>query len=230
MTIGRLVDEPLRIHTTLSQTERRDRVEELLKMAQLPTTRLSSYPHEFSGGQLQRINIARALATEPDLLVLDEPTASLDAHTRRAVLDLLERLRTELGLTYLLISHDLGSVIRYCHRIVVLYRGRIMEEGTADAISRNAVHPYTKLLMDARMDLGESHRERRHDWTSAGVVADETAIRPSQCAYSFRCPLAIKACFEARPKLEQTTGHPVACIRAAEIVEGLHQAGDQDDD
>ena len=194
-----------------------------MALAQLPTTRLDSYPHEFSGGQLQRVNIARALATSPTLLVLDEPTASLDAHTRRAVLDLLERLRTELGLTYLLISHDLGSVIRYCDRVVVLYRGRIMEEGMAQTISSRAVHPYTNLLMAARMELGARQYERRRTWTPVGVVADETTLTSTQCVYSFRCPLAMEACFQRRPQLDKSTGHPVACIRATEIVAGRSQ-------
>jgi peptide/nickel transport system ATP-binding protein len=220
MTVEQLVAEPLKLHTKLSKEQRRSRVIELLELARLPDARLEGYPHQFSGGQLQRVNIARALATSPALLVLDEPTASLDAHTRRGVLDLLESLRRELGLTYVLISHDLASVNRYCDRVVVLYRGRVVEAGSQQTMAEASLHPYTNKLMAARLGLDQREEGRQSFWSSPSGVSDAVEIAYDACQYSPRCPLAESRCIQGRPPLDEVSGHLVACIRAREIAAG----------
>jgi len=148
-TIFDLVGEPLLIHDRMAESERRERVAQLLQQVDLPREALERYPHQFSGGQRQRICIARALALNPKVIIADESVSALDVSVQAQVLDLLERLRAEHGLSYLFISHDMAVVERICHRVAVMYGGRIVEIGARDQVLHNPQHPYTRRLLAA---------------------------------------------------------------------------------
>ncbi|MGH9243466.1 MAG: ATP-binding cassette domain-containing protein [Acidimicrobiales bacterium] len=147
--VGALVAEGMRIHGHVPPPQRRDKVLELLDRCGLAADHADRFPHEFSGGQRQRISIARALAVEPDILVLDEPVSALDVSIRAQILNLLTDLQADLGLTHVLIAHDLAVVERCCHQIAVMQQGRIVEHGPADQLFRAPAHPYTRSLLEA---------------------------------------------------------------------------------
>ncbi|MEO8482063.1 MAG: ATP-binding cassette domain-containing protein [Acidobacteriota bacterium] len=149
MTAGAIVEEPLRIHDIGTQSDRQARVRELFDLVGLATDAIARYPHEFSGGQRQRIGLARALALEPSFIVADEPVSALDVSVQAQVVNLLLDLQQRLGLTYLFIAHDLRLVRQVCHRVAVMYRGRIVEMGTATDVFDSPAHPYTRALLSA---------------------------------------------------------------------------------
>ena len=161
MSVQDILTEPLKIHGIGTRRERVDRAAYLMGRVGLSTDHLARFPHAFSGGQRQRIAIARALALHPELLVCDEPTSALDVSVQAEVLDLLDELRSEMGLSYLFISHDLAVVARIADRVMVMRRGRVVEEGATDAIFQDPRHPYTRALIaaspepdvNARLDL-----------------------------------------------------------------------------
>lgn len=195
MPVGRSIRQPMEIHDWPWDDEgkpkerRQERVEELMERVGLSTDQLDRYPSEFSGGQLQRIGIARSLALDPDFLVLDEPTSALDVSVQAQILNLLDDLQEDLGLTYLFISHDLG-VIRYiCDRIAVMYLGELVEVAPAEQLFTNPRHPYTKALLESvpRIDLQE--RERDVDPLSGDVPSPRNP--PSGCRFRTRCPEVI---------------------------------------
>ena len=191
----------------------RSGVDALLAQVGLDPSHAARFPHEFSGGQRQRIAIARALATAPDFLVADEPVSALDVSVQAQVLRLLDQLRRRLGLALLFISHDIAVVRSLCERVVVLYLGRVMEQGPAAQILGAPRHPYTQALLSAVPRLDAADRRLRM------VLAGEPpnpAAPPSGCVFRTRCPIAIEACAMARPSL-RTIGpdHDVACIRVA---------------
>lgn len=189
----------------------RERVAALLEQVGLSSAQAARYPHEFSGGQRQRIAIARALATGPDLLVADEPVSALDVSVQAQVLALLADLRTRLGLALLFISHDLPVVRSLCDRVVVLYLGRIMEDGPADAVFRRPLHPYTQALLSAAPSLDPAQRGPR---VLLQGEPPSPAAPPSGCVFRTRCPVAVTRCAEVVPGLEgHGAGHRVACIR-----------------
>lgn len=173
MSVHDIVAEPLKIHHDLTGAPQRDRVGELLDQVGLGGHLLGRYPHELSGGQRQRVSIARALAPGPDVVVLDEPVSALDVSTQSQVIGLLERLQRETGTTYLLIAHDLAVVRHACDRIAVMYRGRVVETGTADDICDRPQHPYTKLLLASVPDpdpVVQAQRRTRRQTLAAHTV------------------------------------------------------------
>jgi len=209
LRIGTIIAEPLLAHGLGTAAERRWRVGKLLDMVGLPVSAASRLPAAFSGGERQRIAIARALATEPDLLVLDEPVSSLDVSVKAQVLDLLTGLREELGLTLLLISHDLTVVGHTCDRIAVMYRGVLVEQGPAGAVLTQPWHPYTAALLAAA-----SAPDSVPDLPGPEARADGPAWPSGACRFAPRCPLAHRKC-AAEPGLEEVgAGHQVACWAA----------------
>jgi oligopeptide transport system ATP-binding protein len=209
--VDRSIEEPLRRLTRLTAPERERRVEELLGLVRLGRGLATRYPHQLSGGQQQRVGIARALATSPKVLVLDEPTSALDALVRVQILDLLNRLRRELDLTYVYISHDIGSVERVCDRIAVMYLGRVVEEGATSEVIARPEHPYTRALMSAVLEPDLRTRTTRR--RLRGDIAGSGAIPPG-CALHTRCPVAVDDCAEIDQRLvELRPGHRVACSR-----------------
>jgi oligopeptide/dipeptide ABC transporter ATP-binding protein len=223
-TIGAQVEDGLAIHTDLSAEERRAKLTEMFVRVGLDPQRLGAYPHEFSGGQRQRLGIARALATNPDFLVADEPVSALDVSIQAQVVRLLADLRRDLGLAMLFISHDLQVVRHLCDRVIVMYLGRVMEEGPVAEVFARPSHPYTRALLSATPRLDPAKRLSRV--ILPGEPPSPTNP-PSGCVFRTRCALALPACAEAVPPLREIDGaalpasgvgaHRVACIRADEI-------------
>ncbi|MBD2749179.1 ATP-binding cassette domain-containing protein [Microvirga sp. BT688] len=204
------------ISDAVSKTERSQRVAALLDQVGLRPEQADRLPHEFSGGQRQRIAIARALSTNPDFIVADEPIAALDVSIQAQVVNLFADLRERLGLAILFISHDLHVVRHLSDRIVVMYLGRIVEQGRADDVFRNPAHPYTRALIEATPSL-ESGRSRPKASVSGDLPSPLNP--PSGCVFRTRCPFAISRCAEIVPMLEHNRKckTDVACIRAGEI-------------
>ena len=198
MLVKDIIGEPLMVQTKMSQAEILKRVEELLEMMDLPKAGAYMYPHEFSNGERQRIAIARSLALMPKLVVLDEPTSSIDVFSQVQILELLERLKEQFDLTYILISHDLSVVHYMADRIVVMYLGKVIEEGDAEEIFRNPQHPYTKALFEAIPTLETESIEDIH--VPKGSVPSAIDI-PKGCRYHTRCEHAMPVCSECEPEL-----------------------------
>jgi len=219
MTAGDMLAEPLLLHTDLSPSSRRERVAELLTVVGLRREHAERYPHEFSGGQRQRLAIARALAAGPKLIVCDEPVSALDVSIRSQILNLLQDLQQRLGLAYLFISHDLAVVKHIATRVAVMYLGRIVESATRDAIFAEPRHPYTQALLSAvpvpmAMPAARERSQRRllpGDPPSA-------LTPPSGCHLHPRCVHAQDVCRCTRPGLTADDGHPVACHLWRDIV------------
>ncbi len=211
MTVGSIVAEPLEVHAVAHGKEKRERVQELLKMVGLNPYFVNRYPHEFSGGQRQRIGIARALALNPDLIVCDEPISSLDVSIQAQVVNLLEELQERLGLTYLFIAHDLSMVRHISDRMAVMYLGKIMELTGRDEIYLNPLHPYTKALMSAVPVPDPVVEEKRQRIILKGDIPSPSNP-PTGCNFNTRCPDAIDVCFETEPEfVEVKKGHFCAC-------------------
>ncbi len=211
MNVLDLVEEPLRAHTDLRGRALADRVTELLERVGLAREHLYRYPHEFSGGQLQRIAIARALALNPVFVVLDEPTSALDVSVQAQILNLLKELQVELGLTYLFISHDLSVVQYISDRIAVMYLGRIVELGTAEQIFSNARHPYTQALLSST-PLPDPQARRSRIILPGDVPSPLNP--PPGCSFHPRCFQALPVCATDEPRLiDVGDNHFVACHR-----------------
>jgi len=209
MTVYSVLAEALRAHGLAPRRERRDRVFELLGLVGLPPEAAGRYPHEFSGGQRQRIGIARALAVEPDLIVADEPVSALDVSVQAQILNLLEDLQEQLGLTYLFIGHNLSVVRHISDRVAVMYLGRIVEMGPVEAIFERPVHPYTRALLSAVPVADPAVKKTRILLT--GDVP--SPIRPpAGCPFHPRCRDAQPACASCPTPLAQAApGHYAAC-------------------
>lgn len=206
MTVENIVSEPLEVaQPELDTAGRRARVSAMLASVALPGEALDRYPHEFSGGQRQRIALARALITEPALVVADEPVSALDVSVQAQVLNLMADLREERGLTYLFISHNLAVVEHVADRVIVLYRGRIVEAGEADALFDHPAHPYTRALVDAvpgaMPEGGRTRLVLRDDADRAGATA---------CGFAGRCPFAQARCRAEAPELRDVGGGRLA--------------------
>ena len=217
-TVADSVAEPLRIHRIKPSGGRRARVTELMDLAGLPKRFLDRYPHELSGGQRQRVCIARALAAEPELLILDEATASLDVSVQSQIMNLLRQLQDEMWLSYLFISHDLASVEHMSDRVLVLYLGRIMERSPRESLYESPGHPYTQALISAiPLEDPVAERERRRIILEGDIPSPVDP--PSGCVFRTRCPLAIPECSEDLPPGQDLgPGHVSYCIRAGEQV------------
>ena len=208
-TVERIVTEPLRALGIATPAQRRDQARAVLASVGLRATDLDKYPHEFSGGQRQRIAIARALITRPRLIVADEPVSALDVSVQAQVLNLMQDLQAEFGVTYLLISHDLAVVDHLCAEVAVMFQGRIVEQGSPQQLFGHAAHPYTLALLAAvpRMEPGASLAGRRRTPT----MTNRPQL-PQACPYAHRCPNAQSRCDTSRPALETlAAGHLVAC-------------------
>lgn len=210
MKVRDIVGEPLRTISGLRGARLSERVVTVLEQVGLTREHAGRYPHEFSGGQRQRIAIARALALEPRLLVLDEPTAALDVSVQAQVLNLLQELQARLGLSYVLITHDLAVVEVMAERVLVMYLGRIVETGSVADVFGQPRHPYTRSLMDSIPSLDPSARDDLHPPT--GEVPSPLGLPPG-CAYAMRCPYADQTCTQNDPGLSPPPeDHPVACF------------------
>ncbi|SHH34849.1 ABC transporter ATP-binding protein [Marivita hallyeonensis] len=205
-TLSRAVAEPFEVQGVKPARPMADEVAELLEMVGLNPGLSTSYPHQISGGQKQRVGIARALALRPSLLVLDEPTASLDVSVQAQIIGLLEDLRADLGLTYLFISHDLSLVKYFCDEILVMYLGRVVE--ALPDTKAPARHPYTKTLMESTFE--PDPKKRRLIAPLEGEVPSPFDLPPG-CAFADRCPQASALCRTETPELSSKTGHAVAC-------------------
>ena len=213
-TIGRLMEEPLLLHTSLTAQQRREEVVAMAQRMQLGLPLLERYPAQLSGGQLQRVCIGRALATKPDLLVLDEPTSSLDVSVRAGILQLLDTLRRETGVAMLFISHDLETIHALCDRVVVLYLGCEVESGPVESVFKSPAHPYTQALLSAQLFADPAVKtERQH---LQGEIPSPLAAPPG-CPFSTRCPIYESRCDAGLPamRLDSAGTHAARCIALA---------------
>jgi oligopeptide/dipeptide ABC transporter ATP-binding protein len=207
--VGDIISEPVLVNEPLPKAQMRERVQELLRLVGLNPNAANLFPHEFSGGQRQRIAIARALSLNPSLIILDEPVSALDVSIRAQIMNLLQDLQQQFGLSYLLIAHDLAAVLHLSTNIVVMYLGKIVEYGSSDELRHKPLHPYTQALFSAALP---SHPdEQREEMVIAGEVPSPLNP-PSGCRFHPRCPFAKPICSEIEPVLRAAThGHQVAC-------------------
>jgi oligopeptide/dipeptide ABC transporter ATP-binding protein len=209
LRVRQVLDEPLRLHLYLLRSERAARVRELIEMVGLTEAHLDRYPHELSGGQRQRVGIARAIAVSPDIVILDEPTSSLDVSIRGQILDLLLELQDKHRFAYLFITHDLQVVQRVADRVAVMYLGGIVETGPTAALFADPKHPYTKALLSAAPVARWGVKRTR---TRLAGEISSAIDPPDACRLAGRCPLARPSCSEARPPLLPLGGgRAVAC-------------------
>lgn len=211
MTVGNIIAEPLKTHRAATGNELSDRIAALLAKVGLSANHMNRYPHEFSGGQRQRICIARALAPEPKLVICDEPVSALDVSIQAQILNLLKDLQQELGLTYLFIAHDLAVVEFFCDVVAVMYRGKIVEQATAQQLYRNPLHPYTHTLIAAIPQIAKSSRHHRTNLLSKPTGTWDVS---AGCPFYPRCPWRRGDCLTKVPALRQANDgkqHWVAC-------------------
>jgi len=211
LTVGRQLTEPLRLHLGMTKQQAEDRAAELLEMVGIPKARdrLSDFPHQFSGGMRQRVMIAIALSCSPQLLIADEPTTALDVTIQAQITDLVKRLRNELGMAIIWISHDLGVVAGLAQRVIVMYGGYIIEEAPVNELYANPLHPYTIGLIGSLPRLDESGQKQL---TSIEGVPPLLLEKPSYCPFAPRCKWVMERCWNENPVLELVApDHRIAC-------------------
>jgi len=210
MTVSQIIEEPLQIHTTMSRPEMKDRVGWLLNKVGMRPEQAARYPHEFSGGQRQRIGIARALATNPDLIICDEPVSALDVSIQAQVINLMQDLQDEFGVSFLFIAHDLSVVEHISTRIAVMYLGHMVEYGSSEQVYFEPKHPYSRALLSA-VPIADPDSNRAARTVLTGDVPTPLA-KPSGCPFRTRCPIARPDCADAFPPFEDKgDGQMVAC-------------------
>ncbi len=212
MKIGEMIDEPMYVHGIEPDAQKRkQRVSELLSVCGLNPKMADRYPHEMSGGQRQRVGIARALSLEPEFIICDEPVSALDVSIQAQIINLLEDLREEYNLTYLFIAHDLSVVRHLCHRVAVMYLGRIVELADCDELYDNPMHPYTRALLSA-VPVPDPEIEQNRDISFVAGEVPSPINPPPGCVFHPRCPIAVESCSQEVPALrELKPGHWVAC-------------------
>jgi oligopeptide/dipeptide ABC transporter ATP-binding protein len=212
MKVGDIIAEPMKVHGVQANAKRRAaRVAELLATCGLDPKFADRYPHEMSGGQRQRVGIARALSLEPEFIICDEAVSALDVSIQAQIVNLLEHLRERFGLTYLFIAHDLSVVRHLCHRVAVMYLGRIVELADCDELFDNPLHPYTRALLDA-VPVPDPTVEAARSFRPVKGEVPSPMNPPSGCVFHPRCPIAVETCSRVRPELrELRPGHWVAC-------------------
>jgi oligopeptide transport system ATP-binding protein len=219
MTVGEIVEEPLRVHhPELNPADRARAVAEMLVRVGIAPDLVNRYPHEFSGGQCQRIGIARAMILKPRLLVCDEPVSALDVSIQEQIVTLLADLKREYGMCILFVSHNLAVVRRLCDRVLVLYLGRMMELATSEQLYTRALHPYTRDLLEA-VPIPDPDVQPARLSRVLGGEPPSPLNPPSGCVYRTRCPHATDVCREKVPAWEEATqGHRVGCHRWKELL------------
>jgi oligopeptide transport system ATP-binding protein len=211
LTIGNIIAEPLEVHNIGNGRERRERVQELLKLVGLSPHFVNRYPHEFSGGQRQRIGVARALALQPDFIVCDEPISALDVSIQAQVVNLLEELQHTFGLTYLFIAHDLSMVRHISDRTAVMYLGKVVELATRNELYTHPLHPYTQALLSA-VPIPDPAKEARRQRIILEGDVPSPVNPPRGCRFHPRCPLAVDVCREVDPEWREVApDHWVSC-------------------
>ncbi len=212
MTISEIIGEPLEVHNVVNNSkEKQRRIQELLELVGLAPYHANRYPHEFSGGQRQRIGIARALALNPKFIVADEPTSALDVSVRAQIINLMQDLQKELGLTYLFISHDLSVIRHICDRILVMYLGKLVEIAPNEKLYSSPFHPYTQALLSAVPIPEPEVAEKRKKVILLGDVPSPVNP-PSGCRFHPRCPYVMDVCSEVEPQLKEIKKeHFTAC-------------------
>jgi peptide/nickel transport system ATP-binding protein len=213
LSVGEQIAETLRLHEGLSAKQAKTRAIEMLGLVNIPKPeqRVHDYPHQFSGGMRQRVMIAMALSCKPKLLIADEPTTALDVTIQAQILDLMDRLKSQMGMSILLITHAMGVVAETCQRVVVMYAGRVVEEASVEDLFASPAHPYTQGLIRSipRLDLDSAHKQRLH--AIPGSVP-KLILPPPGCRFAPRCPHANARCASEMPELrELSSGHRVAC-------------------
>jgi oligopeptide transport system ATP-binding protein len=208
-TMGRLLREPLLIHTQLSRPQMEERVKKILQSVGMSEEHLNCYPHEFSGGQLRRLGLARILTLNPELIIFDEPTAGLDVSVQAKILELLQNLKDDYRLTYIIISHNLSLIRMICRNTAVMYLGKIVERGATERIFEDPRHPYTRILLDSIPEPGS--RKKDEKLLLLGEPPRPEDIPPG-CRFQNRCPFKVEKCESEEPLLTEVgPGHLVSC-------------------
>ena len=211
MTVRELINEPLSLHTNLNKIEINNKIKELLEMVGLSEADMDKYPYEFSGGQRQRIGIARAISTEPDFILCDEPISALDVSIQAQVVNMLEDLQKELGLTYLFVAHDLSMVKHISDRIGVMYLGKIVEISESNELYKKPLHPYTKGLLSSIPISDPKQAKNTEMKLIKGDVPSPIDI-PTGCRFHTRCPYAMDVCKSVQPEMKEVeNNHFVSC-------------------